>query len=137
MAAKPSRSEIHDVSSSFHGRFGPAADGGCRRLRTRRLLGGRRERQAGREKERGGGAPRGPAARRPGSCRAMQRSYFSSFSFSPSAATLMLAPFVALFRLMTTPLPFLRELTSTPLPAAAPVPAAAYVPEKSSRPFRL
>src|SRR5262249_34153755 len=51
--------------------------------------------------------------------------YFSIVTLTPEAATLTLAPFVSLFRLMTTPLPFFRDETPAPLPAVPSAPAAA------------
>src|SRR5712691_9665838 len=51
--------------------------------------------------------------------------YFSIFSLSPSAATLMLAPLVSLLTLMTTPFAFRNEETPAPLPTVPSAPAAA------------
>src|SRR5215471_4341382 len=48
--------------------------------------------------------------------------YFSSLSFRPSPATLMFAPLVSLFRLITTPLLLRSEETPAPLPAVPSAP---------------
>ena len=45
--------------------------------------------------------------------------YFSISSLRPSAAILMLAPFVSLFRLITTPLVFRSDETPAPLPSGS------------------
>ena len=111
-----------------------ATRGSWKRLRDSRRLHNCAPAASGRAERYEPAASRRPARKRRDD---VSRVYFSISSLRPSAATLMLAPFVSLLRLITTPLGFLREETPAPLPAVPSAPAAAKMPLKSSRLLRL